>query len=398
MKIPDNKQVVPGFTASALSIGLKKDKALDLGLIFSEQEAIIAGVFTTNKVQAAPIILTRQHIKNHKGHAIIVNAGNANACTGARGLDDAYKTSSLVANLLNIHPEEVMVASTGVIGQPLDMPLIENALPDLIKNLSKTSIPRVAKAILTTDSFSKLSVRKGYIDEKPYQITGIAKGAGMIMPNMATMLCFVLTDIRIENEQINAALQAAVETTFNRITVDGDTSTNDMVLVMANGMAENRLLTKEHLDSFTKSLEEVMGELAQMIIQDGEGATKVIRIEVKGALTPADAIQAARTVANSSLVKTAFYGQDPNWGRIMAALGRSGVTMDESTVDIWIDDIRIVLHGLGVGPEEEKKAAVRMGQKEFSLLIKLNQGRFQEQILTCDLTHEYININADYRT
>jgi glutamate N-acetyltransferase/amino-acid N-acetyltransferase len=389
---------VPGFKASAAVAGLKKGNALDVGLIVSESEAAAAGVFTTNKVRAAPVILSERHLGKGKARAIIVNAGNANACTGARGLDDAFTTAELVAEALGINSGEVLVASTGVIGQPLNMDRMEKAVPVLAGNLSSKGIPLTARAIMTTDSSPKMSRFDGQAGARPYCIVGIAKGAGMIMPQMATMLCFLLTDISIEPHDLRRALVSSTDATFNRITVDGDTSTNDTALILANGLAGNGSLSEEDFDLFSKGLRQVMGDLARMVVQDGEGATKLVRIEVKNAASPSDALRAARTVANSSLVKTAIYGQDPNWGRIMAALGRSDIDMIEERVDIWIDQVRIVARGLGKGPELEKQASDIMTGKEFTLTIDLHQGGHHDSILTCDLTHEYVTINADYRT
>jgi glutamate N-acetyltransferase / amino-acid N-acetyltransferase len=394
----NKKYLIPGFRASAVAAGLKKDNALDLALIFSEKEATVAGAFTTNKVKAAPVILSREHAGSGKAKAIIANSGNANACTGNTGLNDARLTAELVAKELGVAFDEVLVASTGVIGQPLDMELITGAIPGLIENLSPDGIPDAARAIMTTDSFSKISMFRGLAGDVPYRILGIAKGAGMIMPHMATLLCFILSDIRIDAQDLKHALLSPVETTFNRITVDGDTSTNDMVLVMANGTAENGPLSKADQREFIDGLKTVMGELARMMVKDGEGATKLVNVEVKRAYSPSDALNAAKTVANSSLVKTAFYGQDPNWGRIMAALGRAGIVMEEQRVDIWIDDILIVEGGLGKGVEPEKRAAEKMGKQEFDLTIDLHQGDYQDRIITCDLTHDYVTINADYRT
>lgn len=389
---------VPGFKASAAIAGLKKGNALDVGLIVSETEAAAAGVFTTNKVRAAPVILSERHLEKGKARAIIINAGNANACTGARGLDDALATAELVAEALGINSGDVLVASTGVIGQPLNMDRMEKAVPVLAGNLSSKGIPQTARAMMTTDSFPKMSRYNGQAGGRPYCIVGIAKGAGMIMPQMATTLCFLLTDIRIEPGDLRRALVSATDATFNRITVDGDTSTNDTALILANGLAGNNALSEEDFDLFSLGVRQVMGDLARMIVQDGEGATKLVRVEIKNAASPLDALRAARTVANSSLVKTAIYGQDPNWGRIMAALGRSDIDMIEERVDIWIDQVRIVARGLGKGPEVEKQAAAIMTGKEFTLMIDLHQGGYHDSILTCDLTHEYITINADYRT
>jgi len=388
---------IEGFKGSAVAAGLKKGGEPDLALIFSEREAVAAGVFTTNQVQAAPVILSRENIKNGRVRAIVVNSGNANACTGEAGLENARLTAEFVAENLGIKPKEVLVASTGVIGAQLDMKLISEAIPNLAKNLSSDGITQVAEAMMTTDSFSKISRFEGNANGKPFQILGIAKGAGMIMPNMATMLCFVLTDLTIDAPSLDGSVSAAVESSFNRISVDGDTSTNDMVLVLANGRTKEAL-SSEGLEEFNKGLTAVMKELATMIVQDGEGATKVVHVTVKGAATAEDALIAARTVANSSLVKTAFYGQDPNWGRIMAALGRSGIRMREEKVSIRIDGVKIVEGGLGSGEGSERKAAERMTNKEFTLSIDLHQGEHEDTIITCDLTHEYININADYRT
>ena len=393
-----SEYTVQGFKASAVKAGLKKDKGLDLALGFSEKETAVAGVFTTNKVVAAPVILTREHTKNGRARAIIANAGNANACTGKAGFNDARRTAELVADKLGIGADEVLVASTGVIGQPLNVDRIAEALPALVEGLSPDGIPTAARAILTTDSFAKISHFEGHAGGRSYRILGVAKGAGMIMPNMATMLCFIVSDIRMDSNDLNGALSSSVETTFNRITVDGDTSTNDTVLVMANGMAGNTALTEADSKGFARGLKTVMGELAQMIVRDGEGATKVIHMEIKGARSDSDALKAARTVGNSSLVKTACYGQDPNWGRIMAALGRADIVMNEEKIDIWVNDILIVSAGLGVGQEAEKKAAEIMVQKEYTLTIDLHQGDFEDRMITCDLTHEYVSINASYRT
>ena len=390
--------LVPGFKASAVAAGLKKDKGLDLALIFSENEAVAAGVFTTNRVKAAPVILSHEHVQDGKVRAIIANSGNANACTGKEGLDKARQTAESVAGELGIRPDEVVVASTGVIGAHLNIQVITQAIPDLVEKLSPEGIPHAAEAIMTTDSFPKISRSEGVAGGKTYGILGIAKGAGMIMPDMATMLCFIVSDIGMEAEDLRRALLSSVHTTFNRISVDGDTSTNDMVLVMANGMAGNGQLSSADYEGFQKGLTDVMSDLATMIVRDGEGATKVVHITVKGAATDVDALTAARTIANSTLVKTAFYGQDPNWGRIMAALGRSGILMREEDVNIWIGDIKIVEGGLGRGIDTELKAAEIMKQKEFNLTIDLRQGSYEDRMTTCDLTHDYITINADYRT
>jgi len=390
--------LVRGFKASVMAAGIKKRGGLDLALIFSEREACAAGVFTGNKVKAAPVLLSQENIKKGRARAIIANSGNANACTGEAGLQSARYTVQSVAEELGIGPEQVLIASTGVIGSPLNTEVIGKSLPGLVKALSAEAVPRVVEAIMTTDSFPKLSLFEGKAGGKPYKVVGMAKGAGMIMPDMATMLCFILSDIAIDPSRLNEALVWGVERTFNRISVDGDMSTNDTVLVLANGAAGNGNLSPEDFQGFRAGLTKVMDELSTMIVRDGEGATKLIRIAIKGAATPADALTAARTVANSALVKTAFYGSDPNWGRIMAALGRAGIRMREEGVTIWVDDVKIVEKGMGRGAEPEARAAEKMKGKEFSVTVDLHEGEFEDHITTCDLTHEYVTINADYRT
>jgi glutamate N-acetyltransferase/amino-acid N-acetyltransferase len=389
---------VAGFKASVMAAGIKKRGGLDFALIFSDREASAAGVFTGNKVKAAPVLVSQQNIKKGKARAIIANSGNANACTGDAGLQSARYTVEAVAKELGISAEQVLVASTGVIGAPLNTKVIGKALPELVKGLSFDAVPRVVEAIMTTDSFPKLSLFEGKAAGKSYKVVGMAKGAGMIMPDMATMLCFIISDIAIDPAHLKDALGWGVQRTFNRISVDGDMSTNDTVFVLANGAAGNGSLSPEDFQAFRAGLAKVMDELSTMIVRDGEGATKLIRLAIKGAATPGDAFTAARTIANSSLVKTAFYGSDPNWGRIMAALGRSGVRMREEAVTIWVDDVMIVEKGMGRGAEHEAQAAAKMKGKEFSVTVDLHEGEFEDHITTCDLTHEYVTINADYRT
>jgi len=389
---------VPGFLGSAVSAGLKKSGEKDLSLIFSQKPAVAAGVFTTNRVQAAPVILTRKTIEKGFLRGIIINTGYANACTGEQGLKDAALTADITAKKLAIKTKEMAVASTGVIGSYLPVNLIEKSLPDLIKKLSPDGFYSVADAMRTTDSSPKIHYTQGHVGEKDYSILGLAKGAGMIMPNMATMLSLILTDINIEIEPLRPIFRSVVEDTFNRITVDGDTSTNDMVLIMANGCAENKRPEGKELEKFEETLRETMGNLAYMIARDGEGATKAIIIELNGAASEKDADIAARTIGNSPLVKTAVFGQDPNWGRIMAALGRSGVKMEENRVQIWIEGIKIVEGGLMVGKAEEIAAAEKMKKEDVTITINLNQGPYKDKITTCDFTYDYIKINAGYRS
>ena len=390
--------MMQGFKASTVAAGLKKNGAPDLALIFSEKEATAAGVFTTSLVKAAPVLLSMEHIGNGTARAIVANAGNANACTGSQGLEDARETIRRVSQFLEIDRKDILVASTGVIGKPLDMALVANALPQLQKKLGSKTMQDVARAIMTTDTFPKMSTYEGIAGGQPYSIAGVAKGSGMIMPDMATMLCFLVSDIAVDAETLQQNLMRSVQKTFNRITVDGDTSTNDTVFMLANGLAGNGALSDSDLDEFNSGITKVMDDLARMIIKDGEGATKFVSLEIKGAATSADALKGARTVANSPLVKTAFYGSDPNWGRIMAALGRSGIQFNASKTDIWIDDVQIVKGGLGCGEKQEKKAAEIMSGDAFRVLVNLGAGEFSETIYTCDLSHDYVTINADYRT
>ena len=389
---------VRGFKASSVPAGLKKGEREDLALIFSEMDADAAGVFTTNRVKAAPVVVSREHLRNGKARAILANSGNANACTGESGKEAARRMAELAAKAVGVKPEEVLVASTGVIGAPLDTGRIESAMPRLAQSLSKEGLPAAARAIMTTDSFEKMSRFEGSAGHAAYRIVGIAKGAGMIMPHMATMLCFVLTDVAPIGLDLNAILAASVDKTLNRITVDGDMSTNDTVFLLANGAAGNTILDDGDREIFALGVESVLEALARMIVRDGEGATKLVHVMIKGARTAADALNAARTVANSCLVKTAFYGQDPNWGRIMAALGRSGIVMQERSVDIWVDDVEIVSSGLGKGPDVERRAADHMKEEEFRVTVDLHQGDYEDRMMTCDLTHDYVSINADYRT
>ncbi len=390
---------VPGFRAAATEAGLKKHGGLDLGLIVSDGPARAAGVFTTNRVKAAPVILSQDHIVGGEARAVLANAGCANACTGAAGLEDARRTAEAAGRALGVPPEEVLVASTGVIGAPLDVDKIDRALPGLVADLSEEGLPRVAQAVVTTDSFPKLSRFDGSAGGRPYRIVGIAKGAGMIMPDMATMLCFVLTDAEVSSLDLKKSVVRAADATFNRITVDGDTSTNDTVFALAGGKAGTGELAGEDLAGFREGLCRVMEALAVMIVRDGEGATRVVHVRVRGAGTAEEALRAARTVANSNLVKTAVCGRDPNWGRIMAAVGRSGVSMEERAVDILINGVEVVRGGLGRGAEAEKAAAAIMAEEEtIHLTVHLHRGDHEDRVTTCDLTQEYVSINADYRT
>jgi len=393
--------IVKGFSSSAVAAGIRYADRLDLGLIYSDTPAVTAGVFTTNQVKAAPVVLDIERLKQGRAQAILVNSGCANACTGEKGMDNARKSSALIAEALNIPDVMVQLSSTGVIGEQLNIAAIEKGLETLVAGLSAENFEQVAQAIMTTDTVSKTAYRTIVLGGKEVQIAGMAKGAGMIMPNMATMLAFVITDAQISFTELHSSLFNSVERTFNRITIDGDTSTNDMVLVMANGRAGNPWIDEEAREDkqhFQDALEELLKELALKIVSDGEGATKAITIRVCGAKENKDAEQLARTVANSALVKTAFFGEDANWGRIIAAMGRSGVRFNPERVDIAFGDVLIVKNGLSLGKEIEAAATRVLKQKNFAVCIDLKDGAGCEEIYTCDFSMDYVKINANYRT
>ncbi|MBU1054819.1 MAG: bifunctional glutamate N-acetyltransferase/amino-acid acetyltransferase ArgJ [Proteobacteria bacterium] len=387
-----------GFTASGVISGLKKNGHKDLGLIYSEVPANVAGVFTKNKVQAAPVILDRQRIKTGLCQAIIANSGSANCCTGDKGMEDALSEAGFAASGLNINEEMVLVASTGVIGKPLELDKMKSAVPNLVKSLSADGINDFAQAIMTTDTVPKIASVKGEVGGCNFYITGVAKGAGMICPDMATMLCFIITDIKAESDFLKEALISSTNKSFNRITIDGDTSTNDTVLIMANGMSgidTDSLPGKEY---FQKLLDEVMIKLAKMVVKDGEGATKLVDITVNGAASESDARKIAGVIANSNLVKTALFGEDANWGRILAAAGRAGVEIKPESVDIYFDNVLMVKNGSGCGIDAEAKATKVLKKSEFTIVLDLKSGNANASILTCDFSIDYVKINADYRS
>jgi glutamate N-acetyltransferase/amino-acid N-acetyltransferase len=401
MRILDTKSFsVPGFKAWGIHCGIKKTDKKDLALIYSDREAAMAGVFTKNRVKAACVLLDAAKVKSGKGQVIVANSGCANACTGKRGLTDARTTADIAARELGVSPASVYVASTGVIGEFLPMQKLEAGIVTAAGLLSPAGWEQTAEAIMTTDLYPKLSIVQEEIGGKTITVAGIAKGSGMIHPDMATMLCFIMTDANIAAPLLKKCLLSSVETSFNSITVDGDTSTNDMVLCMANGAAENKRIaagTKEH-KKFQACLDAVTRSLARQVVRDGEGATKFVEIVVRGAKNPAEAKRAAVTVAKSSLVKTALFGEDANWGRIMAALGYSGVDMDESRTDISIGKAKLVEKGLGQGKAADREAALALKQREVQITIDLHKGKAESMIWTCDLSNEYIKINAAYRS
>jgi len=377
MKIYKRAILPLGFQASATASGIKKSGKLDLALFYSQRPAKTACLFTTNKIQAAPLKLNQKYLKkNRYFQALIVNSGNANCFTGDEGLRDAEETSSSIAQALKIKKEEVLVASTGIIGRRLPLEKIKNAIPELVKNLSQEGIHQAKKAILTTDTYPKEVTVKFKIEKIPVTICGIAKGSGMIAPNLATMLCFIFTDAVIEENALKAALRLSVDNSFNCITVDGCMSTNDMVLVLANACAGNNPIKKEkNFYLFSKALNYICLELAKLIIKDAEGATKFIKINVKKAKSFWEAKKVALAIANSNLFKTAMYGNNPNFGRVVAAIGASGLEIKEEKIKLNLSDVN---------------------KKEIELEVLLNQGDASATIYTSDLSPEYIKINAEY--
>jgi glutamate N-acetyltransferase / amino-acid N-acetyltransferase len=389
-----------GFQAAGIHCGIKKPGLLDLALCVSDVSGPIAGVFTKNRVVAAPVLLDRHHLRSRRGRAIIVNSGNANACTGDQGLVAAKAMATAVAEQLTIPVHQVFVGSTGVIGRVLPIERITAAVPTLIAQLGVPGGDQAAQAILTTDLRPKTVAKRAKIGGRVVTIGGMAKGSGMIHPNMATMLAYLTTDAAIAPAALQQALKAAANQSFNCITVDGDTSTNDTVLCLSNGLAKNRPIqqdTRPYRD-FERLLTDAARELALMICRDGEGVTKVVTIVVQGAATTAAAKRVVGTIATSNLVKTAFFGQDANWGRVMAALGRSGVAIDPGKVTLRFNDIVMVRRGVGMGPEAEQKIAQVFKQKEFTVTVQLGQGHAHAHMWTTDLSYDYVRINASYRS
>lgn len=391
---------IKGFQFSAVEAAVKKPGRKDLALIYSEVPATACAVFTVNQVKAAPVLLSEERIKSGSARALLVNSGNANACTGEAGLTVARETSHLVAAGLGIRDEEVQVSSTGVIGVQMPAERIKAAIPGLIDGLPSGTLDDIAQAIMTTDTFPKMEARGGQAGGIGYSVAGIAKGAGMIMPNMATMLSFIISDAQVEPDFLRQAFRRAVDCSFNAITVDGDMSTNDTCLILANGQAGNPALSAgtPEGEAFEALLHEVLLSLAKQIVKDGEGATKFVEIRVNGAASDADAKRAALAIANSSLVKTAFFGQDANWGRIFAAVGYSGAAVDQSRLSLRFDDVIMAQNGLFAGGDAEARGTEVLKKAEFTVTVELGLGNGTSTVYTSDLSHEYVSINADYRT
>ncbi len=385
-----------GFRFAAAEAAVKAPGRLDLGLIACDRPAAAAGVFTRNRVVAAPVVVCRERVAAGRARAVLVNAGNANACTGPQGLDAARRTSARVADLLGVPPDAVLPCSTGVIGLPLPVDRIAAAAPALVDGLGDDPEP-FARSILTTDTVPKQSARTVTAAGRQARVLGVAKGAGMIRPDLATMLGFVVTDAPVAAADLDAVLRAACDRTFNRITVDGDTSTNDTVLALASGAAGGPPVSGPDLAAVADAVEAVCRDLARAIVADAEGAGKVVDVRVVGAADDAAALRVARTVAESPLVKTALHGEDPNWGRIAAAVGRSGAYAG-GPFDIEIGGVAVVRDGLGLGEEAEARAHRVMQAGAYEVRIVLAEGEGRAVVTTCDLSAEYVRINADYRS
>lgn len=388
-----------GFTAAGVKAGIKKSGNLDVAVIYTKTQAVVAGTFTQNKVAAAPVYVSKEVVATGTAHAIVANAGCANACTGQQGLDDAHKMAQIAADELGVNADDVIVGSTGVIGVNLPMDKLEAGIKDAVANLSADGSGNAGRAIITTDTHSKSVTCEFELSGKTVRMGAIAKGSGMIRPNMATMLCYITTDIAIDQTLLQKAVSGCVEKSFNMISVDGDMSTNDMVIVLANGEANNAKITEENADYqiFFDKLMMLCTELAKQIAADGEGASKFLTINVKGAKSFADAKTVGMAIANSPLVKTAFFGEDPNWGRVICAVGYSGADMVPEKTVVKFSGITIFANGTGATYDEKALAHV-MKEKDIVIDIELNMGQEDATVWSCDLSYEYVKINGEYHT
>lgn len=388
-----------GFTAAGVHAGLKREGRPDVALVAAASPVSAAAVFTTNAIVAAPVVVSRQHVADGRAHAVVINAGNANACTGEGGIAAAHRMASATAEALGCSPMDVIVASTGVIGVELPVDLVASGIAEAASELDSRSGDHAAAAIMTTDTFAKQTALSFDLGGRTVTIGGMAKGSGMIKPNMATMLAVVTTDVPLTSGACDAALRSAVATTFNRVTVDSDTSTNDMAVLMASGEAGGALIDTDapELEAFTEALRTVCLELARMIARDGEGATKLVAVQVTGAADEIDAEIAAFAVAESPLVKTAIFGKDANWGRVAMAVGKSGAALDASALEITFAGITVCQSGTAV-PFDEDEALEALGADEVDIVVDLGVGNATATVYTCDLTYEYVRINGEYRS
>jgi len=404
MKKYDKFIPVPGFKAAGIYCGIKKDESKkDLSVIYSEKKAVSAAVFTTNKVKAAPVVINMENVKNDNTQAIVINSGNANACTGKKGFEDAENMIAAVAKGLDLSPNEVLVASTGIIGVPMPMDKVIDGIEKAVSVLTYKGFDDASMGILTTDTSTKTVSVELTLDNKPVVISGMAKGSGMIHPNMATMLGFILTNASIDKAMLEKALKDSVEDSFNMISVDGDTSTNDMVIVLANGEANNATIDIDDKNyvKFKKALDIVATELAKMIAQDGEGATKLIEVCLSGGKTKNDAKLCAKSIITSNLVKSAFFGSDANWGRILCSMGYSGGDFNPDNVEIFFESakgkIQIAEDGMGLDFDEALAKEILL-EDYVKVIVDLKDGEYSAKAWGCDLTYDYVKINGDYRS
>lgn len=392
-----------GFKSSGVSTGLKKGNSKDLALISSDKICNSCGVYTKNKVKGAPILVTKEHLKDFKAQAVIINSGNANTCTGDTGIKNAEEMCSSCGNLLNLNGSDVLVASTGVIGVQLDIDTIKGTVPNLVKSLSKEGYIDSTKAIMTTDTVPKTVALKLQLGGKTVTIGAMTKGSGMIHPNMATMLCFITTDANISPELLYKALKESVKISYNRISVDRDTSTNDMALILANGLAENPIIEEENEDYelFLEALKKINVHLAKMMAKDGEGATKLVECKVINAPNEKDAETLGKSVISSNLVKTAMFGRDANWGRILDAMGYAGPDFDVNKLQLFIESkigsVEVFKNGNPINFSEELAEKI-LSEDEILILANMNSGSYAVSCWGCDLTYDYVKINGSYRS
>ena len=388
-----------GYMAAGVCAGIKVD-ALDLALLVSEKPAVVAGMFTTNAVQAAPVKVCKDVLESGTASAVVINSGCANACTGVAGFEAAESMAAETAKVLGVSTDDVFVCSTGTIGKTLPIDKICAALPDAVKSLSSDGGEVAAKAIMTTDTVFKQCAVSLEVGGVTVKVGGMAKGVGMIEPNLATMLAFITTDATVDQPALQACLVSVVSKSFNRITVDGDQSTNDTVLLFANGASGSELLNEDHADweKFVDAVEHVALTLAKKMVEDGEGATKFVTITVKGAVTAEDANCAAKAVANSPLCKTAWFGGDPNWGRVIAAVGYSTAQVDPDLIDISFDGVAAVLDGCMAANVSFEELEEVFKKSAFEIEVDLKLGCAEETVYTCDCSYEYVKINAEYMT
>lgn len=390
--------ICQGFKFAGVAAGLKKNGKPDVGLILADSECTAAGLFTNNAVKAAPVLVSAEYLQKGKCQAVIVNAGNANCCTGEAGMRNARHTTAFVGQALGMAADRVAVSSTGVIGLPLPVEKIEAVVPQLIAQAEEGAVWEFAAAIMTTDTVPKVITRRGSLNGREFTVMGVAKGAGMIRPDMATMLSYIMTDVAIDAPGLKKLLKAAADRSYNTITIDGDTSTNDTLIALANGLSGVEIADEAGMQAFGGVLNDVCLALARWMVKDGEGVTKVVNVLVKNAANDADAFKIADTISQSNLVKTAFFGEDANWGRILAAAGRAHAAIEPYKTDIYIGAVKMVENGVGQGKAVEAEATKVLKTPEFTVTVDLKLGQGRCELITCDFSIDYVKINADYRS